>query len=75
MDKDYSFKLNNLVNNVNSDSSKIDSVRHKLNYKEYTAECCEFYSKYNSLMIDMAEENICTIADLNNYIDWIMYDK
>ncbi len=77
MDKQYGFKLNNLVNNLKSSSvsNKIDNVKHTINYNQYLLDAKSFYLNNYKLSIDLAEENIVTIADLNKYIDWIKDDK
>ena len=75
MNKEYCYKLEKLVNNLNSDSNKFCDNYHKMKYKEYSDGCAGVYSKYKDLFIEMADENMTTIADLDNYINWILYDK
>lgn len=78
MDNKYSFNLNNLVNNSNGNScvvNKIETLKHKINNNKFSIDAEKFYKNNQTLMIELSEENIVTIADLDNYIDWIKNDK
>lgn len=75
MEKEYCYKLENLVNNLSSDSNKIVNDYHKMQYKDYCDSCRHVYKEVEDLFVETAEENTGTITDLDNYISWILYDK
>jgi CYTH domain-containing protein len=74
MKNKYSFKLQKQVNNLytnNCVSNKIKKIRHTINKNQFLCNCKQFYLNNNDLMIKLAELNINTILDLDNYVDWI----
>ncbi len=78
MNKEYSFNLNNLVNNLegkNNVCNKIKSLKHTINNNDFSKNSEDFYKIHKNLMVKLAEENIATITDLYNYVDWIKDDK
>ncbi len=78
MNKEYSFNLNNLVNNLNGKSdfsNTIQNLNHTINNNKFSKMYEIFYEKHKKLMLELAEENIVTIADLYNYVDWIKNDE
>jgi hypothetical protein len=75
MEKEYCYKLGNLVNNLSGDSNKIVNDYHKMQYKDYCDSCRQVYKELEDLFVEMADENMGTITDLDNYISWILYDK
>lgn len=78
MNKEYGFKLEKLVNNLNSNSklsNTLKNLKHTINNSSFVLDAEEFYEKNSELMIDVAEENMSTIADLNNYVNWTIYDE
>lgn len=77
MNKEYCFKLKNLVNNLNGNnyvSNIVDDIKHSNKIYDYVNNAKEFYTKHNDMYIQLAEANINTIADYYDYIDWIGYD-
>ena len=67
-----------MVNNLEGKKSvcnKIENLKHTINNNEFSKNSKEFYKSHNSLMVELAEENIVTITDLYNYVDWIKDDK
>ena len=74
MNSEYSFKLKNMVNNLNSGkvlNEQINQTRHTISNTNYCESSINFYGANSRWLIDLAEENVNTVADLNNYIGWI----
>lgn len=74
MNSEYGFKLENLVNNLSNGkvlNEQINQTRHTISKTNYCESSINFYGENGRWLIELAEENVDTIADLNNYIGWI----
>lgn len=74
MNKEYCFKLENLVNNLNNNGvvcDKIKGCKHTINNTNFCSDSINFYNKNSKWLLKLAEEDIGTVDDLNNYINWI----
>lgn len=72
--KSYSFKLKKQVNNLKGYklvSNQIKDLKHTMSNLSYTNLCKKFYASNKQLLIELAEENINTICDLDNYLSWL----
>ena len=72
--KPYRFKLEKSVNNLKGwefVGNQIANLNHTMSSDSYKKLCESFYSQYAVLMVELAEFNINTIFDLQNYINWI----
>lgn len=71
---EYGFKLEDIVNNSVKGqlvSNTIKTARHNMNNSSFEKNLAKFCGEHNSMLINLAEENIATVADLNLYINWI----
>lgn len=78
MNEQYCYKLKKLVNNLNGKSvlsNRINKLKHNMSNNGYLVKSEAFYSENKKLMISLAEDNINTITDFNNYLNWMVYDK
>lgn len=74
MINEYSYKLSEMVNNLNAGkvvNEQIKSLKHTITNTNYASSAIEFYGGNAKWLVGLAEENISTIADLNNYVEWI----
>lgn len=78
MEDKNGFNFENLVNNLKDkrvDCNFKKNLEHTINNNSYCSLLKSFYAEHKNLMIELAEENINTIVDLNNYVNWIKYGK
>ncbi|MDY5042317.1 MAG: hypothetical protein SPF07_05090 [Eubacteriales bacterium] len=76
MNKEYCYKLKLLVNNHNGTDTinKIENLKHSINKEDYISNAKQLYSDNAQLFESIAEENIVTITDYNDYINWVGND-
>lgn len=70
----YRFNLDKLVNNFNGSKKHINKTIksfHKMNKSLVKNDFEIFYKSNYDLMIKLAEENISTVTDLNDYENWM----
>ena len=74
MINEYGYKLSEMVNNLNVGKvvdEQINSLKHTITNTNYASSAINFYGKNAKWLVELAEENINTVADLNNYVEWI----
>ncbi|MBQ2863898.1 MAG: hypothetical protein IJE91_00350 [Clostridia bacterium] len=74
MSGEYGYKLKNMVNNLKGNTAvckQIESLKHTISNTDYCTNAINFYNRNAKWLVNMAEENISTVADLNNYVNWI----
>ncbi len=74
MKNEYGYKLQEMVNNLNAGkvvNEQIEVLKHTISNTNYASAAINFYNGNAKWLIELAEENINTVADLNNYAEWI----